>query len=414
MPRRSFQFSLFSNERVGWGMDVQFVSTIQIRHHQTQPNQSSTTSRHLTLSNVPPQALEDEDTVDGRVDVDINEGREVEARIPPKVLERWIHHSAGYEPPQLVHSNVLQECLSFLLSGLQAPSGDAIEASRLSSSLSAPKWSDVEHDCPTGGCIPVPTPADREDFYSANPSSSLSLSIAPIGTTFPVGFTAGGLIQPPSYHLVYNFAGRDSFERSTFAVPVQPIQFVSSLQEHTHMLYDYHNSGDEGKTKGGDIHVESTHVVAPCPSTLKTGASLLKAIGLQGIEFPINPLDLMFATTLTLPGTREQLMFCFNAYEESSLGPDFDDVADMILGDAFLKNAYVALILSDLVLKFGPVIVGLLAANVFLLIVVCLIAVYMRVTRSGKPPSTQTLPTTYQPLHLGGASEKQLEPPVHG
>ncbi|KAJ8508312.1 hypothetical protein ONZ45_g9405 [Pleurotus djamor] len=208
-----------------------------------------------------------------------------------------------------------------------------------------------------------------------------------------------------------------------------------------------------------------------------------------GIEFPINPLDLVFATTLTLPGA------------------DFDDVADMILGDAFLKNAYVAhyyepynvsgdaaekpfmqllpttdieqarrefpsvraaqiartnatvlspaelvaklldisdnttssfsheepdtdtdappvrgvlatqddnanSTLSDFVSKFGPAIVGLLAGNVFLLIVVCSIAVFMCVTRSGKPPSTRTLPTTYQPLHLGGATEKQQLEPV--
>ncbi|KAJ8515004.1 hypothetical protein ONZ45_g7530 [Pleurotus djamor] len=94
--------------------------------------------------------------------------------------------------------------------------------------------------------------------------------------------------------------------------------------------------------------------------------------------------------------------------EESDADADAPPVRGVLSAQDDNENST----LSDFVSKFGPVIVGLLAGNVFLLIVVCSIAVYMCVTRSGKPPSTRTLPTTYQPLHLGGASEKQQLEPV--
>ncbi|KAJ8514683.1 hypothetical protein ONZ45_g7820 [Pleurotus djamor] len=69
---------------------------------------------------------------------------------------------------------------------------------------------------------------------------------------------------------------------------------------------------------------------------------------------------------------------------------------------------------SDFVTKFGPVVVGLLAGNLFLLIIISVIAVYLCVSRRGKARDSRVLPLEYQPLRLGGGgNEKQLLEPVH-
>ncbi|KAJ8480872.1 hypothetical protein ONZ45_g15506 [Pleurotus djamor] len=69
---------------------------------------------------------------------------------------------------------------------------------------------------------------------------------------------------------------------------------------------------------------------------------------------------------------------------------------------------------SDFVTKFGPVVVGLLAGNLFLLIMISVIAVYLCVSRRGKARDSRVLPLEYQPLRLGGGgNEKQQLESVH-
>ncbi|KAJ8514273.1 hypothetical protein ONZ45_g8174 [Pleurotus djamor] len=279
---------------------------------------------------------------------------------------------------------------------------------------------------------------------------------------------------------------------SGFSLPPLPLYIIDSIYESI-----------PGALRVPDIPEHDLHGrwMIPCDYAIDL------SITIGGIEFPVNPLDLMIGSAITIQDTGERFSYCVNSFEDaaSSLGPNFAGQTDMILGAAFLRNAYAAYhygsfnssgeyneipfvqllpttnaeeahrefpsvraaqiaqlnatvispadllskllpgpknttansgdkksdadahpvrgvlaaqddnensTLSDFVSKFGPVIVGLLAGNVFLLIVVCSIAVYMCVTRSGKPPSTRTLPTTYQPLHLGGASEKQQLEPV--
>ncbi|KAJ8514996.1 hypothetical protein ONZ45_g7529 [Pleurotus djamor] len=74
------------------------------------------------------------------------------------------------------------------------------------------------------------------------------------------------------------------------------------------------------------------------------------SITIGGVEFPVNPIDLIMMSTITIPGDQDQYAFCSSTFQaaEYALGADFVGETDMILGAAFLRNAYTALVLHPL------------------------------------------------------------------
>ncbi|KAL4251487.1 peptidase A1 family protein [Pleurotus pulmonarius] len=71
--------------------------------------------------------------------------------------------------------------------------------------------------------------------------------------------------------------------------------------------------------------------IVPCNQSTEVSFSI------GGRNFPIHPIDFTSIATMSLNGTN--VTYCFNTYQSITFG---DGEFDMILGDAFLKNAYVS------------------------------------------------------------------------
>ncbi|KAF4564594.1 hypothetical protein EYR36_002531 [Pleurotus pulmonarius] len=121
-------------------------------------------------------------------------------------------------------------------------------------------------------------------------------------------------------------------------------KLTSQTIEHWSVLVDGVNVGNQSLPFNSSVAttpngkaiavLDSGFSLPPIPSALVD--AIYGAIP-GGRNFPIHPIDFTSIATMSLNGTN--VTYCFNTYQSITFG---DGEFDMILGDAFLKNAYVS------------------------------------------------------------------------
>ncbi|KAJ8509262.1 hypothetical protein ONZ45_g8551 [Pleurotus djamor] len=89
-----------------------------------------------------------------------------------------------------------------------------------------------------------------------------------------------------------------------------------------------------GAVQASDLPEFGTEWLIPCDQVI----SLSFTIG--GRDFPVHPQDLSIASTVTVQG--RNVTFCGNTFITNQLDPQDFNGFDLVLGDSFLRNVYVA------------------------------------------------------------------------